>query len=134
MKRKIIGCLTCRPESVYQKRVLDGLMDQCERYGYDMAVFCPLVDITHYEEGYLESELNILNLIQYDRFDAIIVSSLPFVANGDFPYLNRICDDIKARCHKPVVVMDMPMGDFECVVTDDISAIAEMTRHVINVH
>lgn len=134
MKRKIIGCLTCRPESVYQKRVLDGLMAQCERYGYDMAVFCPLVDITHYEEGYLESELNILNLIQYDRFDAIIVSSLPFVANGDFPYLNRICDDIKARCHKPVVVMDMPMGDFECVVTDDISAIAEMTRHVINVH
>lgn len=134
MKRKIIGCLICRPESVYQKRVLDGLMSQCERYGYDMAVFGPLVDITHYQEDYLESELNILNLIQYDRFDAILVASLPFVANGDYAPLDRICEDIKARCHKPVITLDMPMGDYECIVTDDVAAIAEITRHVIDVH
>ena len=134
MKRKIIGCLICRPEGIYQKRMFDGLLTQCERYGYELAVFCPLVDISHYNDDYLKSELNILNLIDYDRFDAIIVASLPFVANDNYAPLERIREDIDRRCHKPVVSMDLALGDYPVVSTDDTSAIAEITRHVLRVH
>ena len=54
-KRKVIGCIINNPESQYQSRVLDGLISQCEAYDYDMFVFSPLVDVSHYFKEYMAS-------------------------------------------------------------------------------
>lgn len=66
-KRKLIGCILNCPENIYQSRILDGLMARCEKYDYDLAVFSPLVNGTHFYKDYLYAEFNILELINFDQ-------------------------------------------------------------------
>ena len=43
--RKRLGLIIVNPEQIYQSRILDGIMTQCERYDYDVLSFTPLIDI-----------------------------------------------------------------------------------------
>lgn len=133
-KRKIIGCISIRPEEVYQQRVIDGLQAQCERYGYNLAVFSPLVCISHYFTDYLKGELNILNLPDYDSFDAIVIVSIPFVSMGDDSRLINIYNNIKSKTSKPIISLDYPIEGCESVYTDDINAFYKITKHIIDEH
>ena len=133
-KRKLIACIMNCPENIYQQRIMDGLMARCEDYGYDLAVFSPLVNVVHFYKDYLYAECNILELINFDMFDAVVVVSLPMVAMSDASMLNRVEELLKKRCHKPVVSLDMPLGDYPVVHTDDRSAFVRITHHVIDVH
>ena len=47
-ERKKIGLIIVNPESIYQQRVMNGVFSRCDMYGYDVAVFCPLVNAKHY--------------------------------------------------------------------------------------
>ncbi len=136
MKRKLIGCIICRPENTYQSRILDGLMSRCELYGYNLAVFSPLVDVTHYHSEYLKSEMNILQLVNYDMLDALIVVTEPFVTDGNNDgYLNDILKDIDEKCSCPVIALDLPISDkYETVEVDDITAFERITAHVLDTH
>lgn len=61
-ERKKIGLIIVNPKSIYQQRVMNGVFSRCDMYGYDVAVFCPLVNAKHYYRNYLLGELNIFNL------------------------------------------------------------------------
>ena len=52
-ERKKIGLIIVNPESIYQQRVMNGVFSRCDMYGYDVAVFCPLVNAKHYYRNYL---------------------------------------------------------------------------------
>ncbi len=135
MKRKLIGCIICRPENTYQARVLNGIMARCEMYDYNLAVFSPLVDVTHYRPDYLHSEFNILNLINFDILDGLIVVTEPFSTEGKENYLPTICKLIDEKCKCPVVALDIPLSDkYETIEVDDITAFENITRHVLDVH
>ncbi len=134
-KRKVIGCIINNPESQYQSRVLDGLISQCEAYDYDMAVFSPLVDVSHFFKEYMEGDQNILNLVNFDYLDAVVVASMPLRAfDGGMESAEKIKNILSRKCKKPVIVMDDSMGDYELVETDDTLAMEEMTDHVLDVH
>lgn len=133
-KRKLIGCILNCPENIYQSRILDGLMARCEKYDYDLAVFSPLVNGTHFYKDYLYAEFNILELINFDLLDAVVVVSLPFIAMGDTSIFDHVYEFLKNRCNKPVICLDMPMGDYETVYTDDTTPFSMITRHVLDVH
>lgn len=134
-KRKVIGCIINNPESQYQSRVLDGLISQCEAYDYDMVVFSPLVDVSHYFKEYMEGDQNILNLINFDYLDAVVVASMPLRAfDGGMESAEKVKNILSRKCKKPVIVMDDSMGDYELVETDDTLAMEEMTDHVLDVH
>ena len=133
-KRKLIGCILNCPENIYQSRILDGLMARCEKYDYDLAVFSPLVNGTHFYKDYLYAEFNILELINFDLLDAVVVVSLPFIAMGDTSIFDHVYEILKSRCNKPVICLDMPMGDYETVYTDDTTSFSMITRHVLDVH
>ena len=45
-KQKIIAFITSMPESVYTQRSFDGIFEQCNKYGYDVAVFSSLIHIS----------------------------------------------------------------------------------------
>ncbi len=133
-KRKLIGCILNSPENIYQSRLLDGLMERCNEYGYDLAVFSPLVNASHFYKDYLHAELNILELINFDLLDAVVVVSLPMIAMQDTAVYDIVDDLLKRRCNKPVICLDMPMADHETIYTDDVTPFSMITRHILDDH
>lgn len=134
-RRKVIGCIVNNPEAQYQSRILDGLISQCEAYDYDMAVFSPLVDVTHFFKEYKHGDQNILYLANFDYIDAVVVASTPLLSyGGGMECIEKVKDILARKCKKPVVMMDSPVGDYEVIETDDVSAMSELTSHVLDVH
>ncbi len=133
-KRKIIGLITTSPEFDYPQRVLDGVFSQCEKYGYDVAVFAPLTQVCNPYKDYLKGELNIFELINYDLLDGIILTPITLTVAGVQGVMEYLLKRIKAECKKPVVSLDLPAGDFETIRTDDRKSFFNITEHLINVH
>ncbi|MCM1538448.1 MAG: GGDEF domain-containing protein [bacterium] len=133
-KRKIIAVLAIYLENSYQTRVMDGIFAQCQKYGYDVAVFAPLVQSIHSDKEYLIGEWNIYSLINFDKFDGVIVTALPMHANGNAPIYNELVEMVRKKCHKKVVSIDLPFDGSETAYTNDRKAFYEITEHVYSVH
>lgn len=132
--RKRIGVMITNPEATYQQRIIDGIMIQCARYGYDAVVFSSLVDIWHPQEEYLRSELNIWELANFDRLDGVLITSITMTKGTDRSELEGLCDMIRRKCTKPVIAIDLEAGGYETVYTDDKPAFREITSHILDVH
>lgn len=133
-KRKLIGLIIANPEAAYQQRVLDGLTAQCEKYGYDIAVFSPLVQSCHFIREYLDGEVNIFELMNFDRLDGVIVATISLSASQVEWINDMICKKLEEECKKPVVALDLPLGDYHLAETDDRSAFSLITRHILDEH
>lgn len=133
-KRKLIGVLTANPEGVYQQRVLDGIFAQCRQYDYDVAVFTSLVQVCHYFIPYLEGELNIFELINFDMLDGLIIPSILLSENQQYGILDNVMKFIRSKTDKPIVLVDYPYEDFPIAATDDRSAFSDITEHILDVH
>lgn len=134
MDRKIIGVIIAYPESAYQQRFLDGIAEACALYGYDAAVFTTLVQSSHLYKDYLRGELNIYELMNFDRLDGVIVGTISLEENNDFYLVDKIGKKLKRECKKPVVCVDLPCEDYECIKTDDREGIAAVTSHILDHH
>lgn len=135
-KRKKIGIITANIESVYQQRVLSGIFFQCEKYGYDVVSFAPLVHAEHHFQDYLNAENNIFDLINFDLLDGIIVVTISLSDRNpeDSGIRAYIVNRLKKECTKPVISLDLPLGDFETVYTGDRLAFSAITAHILDVH
>ena len=131
-KRKVIGVILSEPESIYQQRLLRGIFMQCREYGYDAAVFASLSKPGMFYKDYQEGETNIFELINFDLVDGVIVP--PITLSGDSSVQEHVLRKLQKECRKPVVSLDLPFGDYPVVYTDDRSAFAAMTAHIIDVH
>lgn len=134
MIRKKICYITAFPESIYAGRYFEGAFAQCHKYGYDIAVFTPLVNLSIPHENYLNGELNIYNLINFDRFDGVLVDATSLLNSSTSKYLTMVLDMLKKKCHKPVIIIGERSEDFPFFVTSDRQMFAEITRHVIEKH
>ncbi len=134
-KRKLIGIITAVPESIYAHRVFDGVFMQCEKYGYNVAVFAPLTHVSNdYMEQYLAGELNIFSLINFNRFDGIIVDT-NLITEGQVAFVKeRIERKLKAECKCPVISLKMPLADYPVIDSDDDEPLKDIMRHVIDHH
>lgn len=132
-ERKKIGLILANPEAIYQQRVMNGVFSSCNKYGYDVAVFCPLVNAQHYYRNYLMGELNIFELANFDKLDGVIIAPLTLDTVGNKEHTDRIVQRIK-ESGKPALTLDLPMADFEMICTDDRSALADLTEHIVGVH
>ena len=134
MSRKRIGVILSNPETIYQQRLMDGIFAQCHKYDYDVVIFCTLVMSCHFDKKYLDSELNIFELINFENLDGIIVDTISLSEDKTVWIREYIADKLKKECTKPVVSLDLPLGDFPTVYTDDIYAFQVITSHIIDVH
>lgn len=134
MARKKIALLTINPDDEIVQRILAGIMERCEQYNYDLAVFSPMVHITNYFKDYLHGELNIYNLVQFDSFDGVIVTPIPMQEEQITTLTDDILKRLKEECHVPVVSVNLAFGDYDVVYSDECTAIRTMTEHVIRVH
>ncbi|MCI7767241.1 MAG: GGDEF domain-containing protein [Oscillospiraceae bacterium] len=131
-KRKTIGVIIAEPESVYQQRLLKGIFKQCEKYGYNAAVFCSLSKLGISYKQYQDGEANIFELVNFELLDGIIVP--PITLSGDEKVSEHVLERLKNECSKPVVCLDIPYGDYPVINTDDRSAFSSVTAHIIDVH
>ena len=65
--RKRIGVITACPENDYQHRVMSGILAQANVYNYDVFVFSPLAHVTSNSKEHVQGELNIFNLVNFDK-------------------------------------------------------------------
>lgn len=132
--RKKIGLITICPEDDYQQRVINGIFSQCEKLDYDVVVFSSLVKISSFYKDYLEGELNIYELINFDLLDGIIITPVPMTEDRTETLTNHLLEKIKKECKIPVVSLDLSFGGYKTVYTDDASAIECITSHIIEKH
>lgn len=131
---KKIGVITTDPENIYQGKILEGIYSKAAEFNYDVLVFTTFVKANHLNEGYLRSEANIYNLINFDLLDGVILLTLSFKYHSDNLIYNRIKKLLDEKCHCPVVTVDETMDDYEFVKTDDEKAFEEITSHVVGTH
>lgn len=133
MKRKLIGFITAFPESIYAQRYMEGVFAQCEKYGYDVAVFAPMTQVCLFQKDYLEGELNIYNLMNIELLDGIIVDGHSLSEDGATSVLEDMLDKLK-KFDKPVVSLGMKLGDYPVLYTIDRHVFREITSHILDVH
>lgn len=134
MKRKRIALLTAYPEGIYAKRIMEGVFAQCCAYDYDVFVFTPLVQVVHYFREYLNGELNIFRLMNFDQIDGVIVDTST-LTEDHIPWVaERLLAQLKESCDKPVISVDLALGDYPVVNTDDVATMAAITAHVLDHH
>lgn len=133
-RRKLIGLIMANPEAVYQQRILDGVFAACHKYGYNVAVFTPLVQVCHFYKEYLDGELNIFELMNFDNLDGIIVAAISLSENQITWVCEYIGKKLKRECRKPVVSLDLPLEDYPVIYTDDRRAFTKIAAHVMDAH
>lgn len=134
MSRKRIALVTINPEDESGRRVMHGVLDQCSKLGFDVAVIAPLVHSSHYFKDYLQGELTIYDIINFDMFDGVIVTPVPMSEEQDYTLVNRLLEKFKKECHIPVVSVNGVFGDYDVVYADEQSGIRAVAEHVVRVH
>lgn len=132
--RRRLALLISDPSADYSQSVITGVRDQCAKYGYDLLVFSPMVKVCHPDKVYLDGELNIFNLINYDLVDGVLVASLELVEDQVYTVLEKLEADLRQKCRKPVVSLDLPLADYPTSFTDDKKAIRSVVNHLVNEH
>ena len=133
-KRKLIGVITVLPECTHAQRVLSGVFEQCEKYGYDVAVFAPMTTLSHSYEVYRKGELNIWELINFELLDGVIVDTISLINNGDETIKDAFCKKLETECKKPVVSLDFPLGDYPVAKSSNNPVFYEIMEHVLDYH
>ena len=132
--RKRLALLIADPASDYSQAVISGVRDQCAKYQYDLLVFSTMVKVCHADKQYLNGELNIFRLVNYDRIDGVLVASLALFEDQVHFVLDEIEAALRTHCTKPVVSLDLPFAGYPAVFTDDKEPIRQIVKHLANEH
>ncbi len=131
MSRPIeIAVIVAGIDEEYQNAVLEGIFSFAKKNDVNISCFAPIggvISISKYDLG----EYNIFSLINYDRFDGVILLT------------NTISDPVeKERIIKQVKQSKLPAVVFDCddypeffnIRTDNTNAMRQIVEHVIKVH
>ncbi len=134
MSRRLIGLITAVPETLHAQRVCEGLFGQCAKYNYDVAVFSPMSHLSSGYTVYTKGEVNIFELINFDLIDGLIVDTISLIEDQDESIRDALCKKLEKECSKPVVSLNLPLGDYPVVQSDDGIVFREIMEHVVDVH
>lgn len=134
MLRKKIALLTINTESVQVINAIKGIYAQSLEYNCDVAVVTPMVHTSHFFKDYLEGELRVFDLLNFDMFDGVIITPVPLQEEQNTGVIDALLEKFKAECHVPVVSVDAPFGDYDVVYSNEESGLAAITSHIIKKH
>ena len=134
MARKVIGLITAAPESDFASRLIDGVCSRCQDYGYELAVFGALCSPGLPQEKFLAGEMNIYNLINFDRLDAVVLDAPSLMESLTHRLMAPITKLLHEKCNKPLVTIGAKVEDYPAFVASDRRVFQEITEHVVNVH
>ncbi|MBR1423540.1 MAG: GGDEF domain-containing protein [Ruminococcus sp.] len=133
-KRKTICLITSVPEYMHGQRVFDGVFSQCDKYGYNVAVFASMVHFDFYVKNQAIGEKNIYNLMNPEHFDGVIIDTINLTEEGSLEVIGKLTEKLDSYKDLPVVCLGMPCKDYKVITDQDDVVLREMCRHVIEVH
>ncbi len=133
-RRKRIGLITAVPESIHAQKVFEGIFEQCNKYDYDVAVFAPMTHLSGSYKDYIYGELNIFELINFELFDGVIVDAISMNENNDPTIRNQVLQLLRDKCEKPVVALNLSMGEYPMVESNNDAIFDEIVGHVVECH
>ncbi len=134
MSRKVIGFITAFPESIYVQRLLKEMFSQCSKYGYNAAVFSPMSLNYSYLDSYIAGELNIYNLINFEKIDGVIVDTISLKNGGATEAFDMVLKLLREKCRRPVISIGEKLGEYPVIYTSSRNIFREITHHVMDIH
>ena len=133
-ERKRIGLFTAYPETTHVRRILEGVMGQCEKYDYDLCVFASSVHFSFPHADYVRGEANIFELANYDRLDGVILDSVSLMGDQDNKILKRLLSRLSRWEQLPKCALELPLEGMRLIRSNDEEALRGQCRHVIEAH
>ena len=132
--RKRIGLFTAYPETTHVRRILKGIMGQCEKYNYDLCVFASSVHFSFPHEDYVRGEANIFSLANLDRLDGLILDSVTLTGDPEDRIRKKLMSRLLQYDKLPKCALELPIEGVHLIPNNDEAAIREQCRHAIEVH
>ncbi len=127
---KIVALVSGGVDNSYHSPIVQSFIDKCAENDCRVLWFQFLSNKLYEDTPYSQGEMNIFNLINYGKIDAIVIMSLTNIINNAHEEII-----IKAkRNNVPVISID---GDIEGAYNISLGyeeALAQMVSHVIEVH
>ena len=133
-RRKRIGLFVAYPELVHVRRVLEGIMEQCKKYDYDLCVFASNVHLSFPHDDYLVGEANIYELANLDELDGVILDYATLTGDHGDKALKHLTERLEKHPNLPKCVLEIPLEGVKLIENDNEIALREACRHVIEVH
>lgn len=129
--RRRIAVLLAQLEESTQKRFMEAFLEEAFAHDFDVCVFSMYQKYQETEPRAI-GDGNIYTLIQFDKFDGIILMSDTIQNVGQ---IERIERRLKKSFKGPVVVVDKDSLIFENkVMINHYTPVTEIMEHLINVH
>ena len=133
-KRKRIAFLTAQIEAVHERRSIDGILRQCQKYDYDLCVFSTMVHLDFPREHYLKGETNIYRLADFSGMDGVILDGTALSGDHTGTIIRMICERLRPYPELPVCVLQMPIEGYPLIESSNEPILRELCRHIIEVH
>lgn len=128
-KNGVVALVSCGTDSFYNNPLIQSFIDKCSELGLRVLWFQSLSNKFN-DDPYDCGEMNIFNLINFDRIDALALMSLTI---NDKSVISRLHE--KAMEHGiPVVSIDGTLSDAYSISLGYEDALEEVVRHVITKH
>ncbi|MBR3040820.1 MAG: EAL domain-containing protein [Lachnospiraceae bacterium] len=128
--RKRIAVLLAQIEENTQKRMMHAFMKEAYAHDYDICVFSMYQKFQENEFRNI-GDSNIFNLVQFDRFDGVLI----LLDTLQIPGLEKkILSLVKNNFHGPVIVADKECDEFEYVLMDHYTPLKALVNHLIEEH
>lgn len=129
-QRKRIALLLGQPGEDNQKKFIEGFMERAFSMNYDVCVFTMYHKIQESKPREI-GESNIFKLIQYDKFDAVVIMGDTIQTPG---VLYNIENKLKAIYKGVVLCVDKTSSHFPSVRMDHHTPIVQLVSHLIEKH
>ncbi len=133
-RRKRIGLFVAYPELTHVRRVMQGIMVQCQKYDYDLCVFASSVHFSFRYKNYVRGEANIFELANFDELDGVIIDSIALTGDNSDTIAKRLFERLSYYKDLPKCTLELPAPGFDMINSNDEDALREQCRHVIEVH
>ena len=133
-KRKRIGLFTAYPETTHVRRIMQGMMAQCEKYHYDLCVFASSVHLSFPHKDYVRGESNIFELANLDRLDGVILDSVTLTGDPEDRIRKKLVSRLLRYENLPKCALELPIEGVRLIPNNDEAAIREQCRHAIEIH
>lgn len=133
-RRKKIGLLTALPERIHSRHTISGVLNQCEKYGYDLCVFGAMGYPDSLMKSYKKGEDNIFDLADLNNLDGLIVDTAQLLVDPNGEIIDHLCKRLKEKTGFPAVALEVPIEGIPMISNRDEAVLREMCRHVIEVH
>lgn len=127
--KKTIGVFISQVNEEYQDTVSKGIITKAKELDYNVAFFTNFGGFG--QKAYDMGELQITDLPSYEELDGVIITPDVMAIQS---LVERYRENIKSRCHCPVVCVRKEMTDYYNVIIDDNIVLEEIIRHFIEIH